>query len=367
MSALKSLSDAGGLTKRYFAALGAVGWLKLAFVVLFIGGLGISNQVFSVPVDPETLSQPGEQMTAVGVAAAGLLIYAGFRYFAAVLEFVFVESLRSQALSIRLYLRSNLGAGLRLLVFRWGLWLAALAVVAVPVGWTVLVGNVTDPVDVTAVQAAGIGLTAAGALIGLTTATTLTNAFVVPIMLHERRGAISGWRRFVDAMASNKTGVVAFLLVAWLIGFALWVGLTVVGFVVGVVGLFGLVLAGAAATEISSAFEPLVAVAIIGSFLGYQYVVSTVVAPVRSYVRYYALIILGNTEPRLDLVPVQRAAMGSDGDAAEDSDPVDAAAPAAAAEPSGPSDPADQVDATDPVDGDDPSESDDPTDTDDER
>jgi len=354
MSALKSLTDAGGLTKRYFAALGAVGWLKLAFVVLFIGGLGISNQVFSLPVDSGTFSDPGEQAAALGVAAAGVGVYAGFRYFAALLEFVFVESLRSQALSVRLYLRSNLGAGLRLMVFRWGLWLAALAVVAVPVGWTVLVGNVTDPVDVTAVQAAGIGLTALVALLGLTTVTTLTNAFVVPIMVHERRGVLSGWRRFLDAMASNKTGVVAFLLIAWLIGFALWVALTVVGFVVGVVGLFGLVLAGAAATQISSAFEPLVVVGIIGSFFAYQYVVSTVVAPIRSYVRYYGLVILGNTEPRLDLVPAQRAAMGADEDAA-DTDAVDAAAPAAAVDPADASEPVDgdQVDSTDPVDTDD--------------
>ena len=357
MSVVDSLTEAGGLTKRYFSALGALGWLKLGVVLLFIGGLGVSNQAFSLPANAGTLSEPGELWLVVGVAAVGLVIYLGFRYLAALLEFVFVESLRSQALSIRLYLRSNLGSGLRLLGFRLALRLATVAVVAVPVAWTVLAGNVTDPADVTTVQGVAIAVTAVVALLGLATATTLTTAFVVPIMLQERRGVVSGWRRFVDAMAANKTGVVAVLLVAWLIGIALWVGLRIVGFAVGVVGLFGLIVAGEAATGISSAFEPLVAVAVVGGFLGYQYLITTLVAPIRSYVRYYALVVLGNAEPRLDLIPAQRAAMESDGNETS-SDPVDTAAPAAAA------DPTDQVDSTEPVDPTEPIDGDEPTDGD---
>ena len=333
MSVGDSLTDAGGLTRRYFAALGALGWLKLGLVLLFIGGLGVSNQVFSLPAESGTLSEPSQQRAALVAAAGGLVIYLAFRYLAAVLEFVFVESLRSQALSIRHYFGSNLGSGLRLLAFRLGLWLAAVAVVVVPVAWTVLAGNVTDPADVTTTQGVAIGVTAVAALFGLTTITTLTNAFVVPIMLHERRGALSGWRRFVDAMAGNKTGVVGFLLTAWVVGIALWVGLTIIGFLVSFVGIFGLVLAGQAVTGISSAFEPLVVAAVIVGFLGYQYVITTLVAPIRSYVRYLALVVLGDTERQLDLVPAQRAAMQADGDDTTDRDDartaVDASEPAA--------------------------------------
>jgi|SRR6056297_812510 len=312
MAVFRTLTDAGGLTKRYLSALGGRGWLKLAVVVLFLGGSGLTSQFPGLPVGPETASEPGELWAVAGVAAAGLLLVGAFRYLAAVLEFAFVDSLRSKSLSLRLYVRANLGAGLRLLLFRLGLWLAAVAVVAVPVAWTILVGDVTAPAEVTPTQAIGIGLTAVVALLGLTTADTLTTLFVVPIMLHEHRGALSGWRRFVDAAAANRLGVIATLLLAWLIGVILWAVLTVVGLIVGFIGVFGLVLGGSALEGLGTSFEPLIVGAFVVGLIGYQYVVSVVVAPVRTYVRYYALVVLGDAEPRLDLIPTQREEIRSD-------------------------------------------------------
>ncbi|MEA1931735.1 DUF7544 domain-containing protein [Halohasta litorea] len=317
MAVFKTLTDAGGLTKQYLSALGAGGWLKLGVVVLFLGGSGLTSQFTGLPIGPETVSDPSELWAAAGVIAAGLLIIGAFGYIAAVLEFVFVDSLRSRSLSLRLYIRSNLGAGVRLLLFRVGVWLASIAVVAVPVAWTVFVGDVTTPAEVTPTQVIGIGLTAVVALFGLTTVNTLTTLFVVPVMLHEQRGALSGWRRFVDAAAANKLGVLATVLLAWLIGFILWAVLTIVGFVIGIVGVFGIVLGGSALTELSSAFEPLIVGAFVAGLIAYQYVVSLVVAPVRSYVRYYALVVLGDAEPRLDLIPTQREAVESDNGVAE--------------------------------------------------
>src|SRR6056297_3254329 len=105
MAVFKSLTDAGGLTKQYLSALGARGWLKLAVVVLFLGGSGLTSQFPSLPVGPETASEPGELWAVAGVVAAGLLIVGAFRYLAAVLEFVFVDSLRSKSLSLRQRLR----------------------------------------------------------------------------------------------------------------------------------------------------------------------------------------------------------------------------------------------------------------------
>lgn len=312
MAVFRTLTDAGGLTTRYFSALGAGGWLKLAVVILFLGGSGLTSQFSGLPVGPETFSDPGELWAAVGAIAVGLLIVGTFAYLAAVLEFVFVDSLRSRSLSLRHYVRSHLGAGLRLLLFRLGVWLAAIAVVAVPVAWTVLVADVTTAAEVTPTQVVGIGLTAVVAFFALTTVDTLTTLFVVPVMLQEHRGVLGGWRRFVDATSSYKTGVVAAVLLAWLIGFILWAVLTVVGFVIGIVGILGIVLGGSALTEFNSAFEPLIAGALVVGVIGYQYVVSLVVAPVRSYIRYYALVVLGDAEPRLDLIPTQREALRSD-------------------------------------------------------
>lgn len=313
MSATDALTDAGRLTARYLSALWVRGLLKLGAVVLFLGVGFTGLQLTGAPLDPETVDEPADLWAYAWLFAGGIGVYAALRYLAATLEFVFVTSLRTREVALRQYLRDHLGAGLWLLLFRAAIVAGALAVVAAAAA--LLVG--TDPV---AFETAGtqqglmVGSVALLAGFGWLTVDTLTTGFVVPIMQHSRCGPLSGWRRFIRAMSSNPLAVVAFLLVAWIVGFALWLVLLGLGFAIGFFGVLVVVLLGSALTAIHSAFEPVVFVLILAGVIGYQYTLALIEAPVRSYVRYYALVVLGETDPELDLITDYRAELTESAD-----------------------------------------------------
>ena len=318
MSATDGLTDAGGLTKRYLSALWVRDLLKLGVVVLFLGGSFAVIQLVSAPFDPETIEEPADLWNFAWLIAGGVGLYAAVRYLAATLEFVFVTSLRTREVALRRYLRDHLRAGLWLLVFRAGIVAGALAVVAAAAA--LIVG--TDPAAFGAATAQqGIAVAVVALLAGLIwfTVDTLTTGFVVPVMQHTRCGPLSGWRRFLGAISSNWTSVLAFLAVAWIVGFALWMVLVGLGFVVSLFGTLILVLIGSALTELHSAFETVVLVALVIGFVGYQYAMALIEAPVRSYVRYYALVVLGETAPELDLIAEYRTAIAEPANA----DPTD--------------------------------------------
>ena len=315
MSLQRHLTEAGSLTRTYLATLGVGGWLKLGVVVLFLGGIGAGNLVSNVPASPELLPEDGGPGAVEAIAAAvalGVAVYAIFGLLAAVLEFVFVDSLGSRRLPIRASFRANLRPGVWLFAFRTAVWLATFAI-AGAIGW-LLTGGVTDPAAVGTLQWVAIGIVALVAVVAATAVDTLTNGLVVPIMLQEDRGPVGGWRRLGDAMAGRWSGALAFLLVAWVVGIALWLVLLGVGFVISIVGLLGFVFLASALTELHAAFEPVVAAALLVGVLVYQYLVALVTAPVLSYVRYYGLLVLGDADPALDLVPDRRPPGGGDSD-----------------------------------------------------
>lgn len=179
MYAIGSLRDAFSITKRYLGALGYVGWLKLALVVLFLGGLSISTQFFNVPMDAiaEEVDDSDVRWVVALVLFAVLAVYGGFRYLAALLEFVFVESLRSEAIHLRRYGRPNLGRALWLLAFRAALWIGLIAAIAIPVT-AVFVGGDVGVADLSDEQLALVILSSIGIVVGWWGVYTLTTAVV---------------------------------------------------------------------------------------------------------------------------------------------------------------------------------------------
>lgn len=322
MSATDTLVDAGSLTKRYLSALWLRGLLKLGVVVLFLS-IGFTGFRFvGVLFNPETVDSPADLWAYAWLFAGGIGVYAAFRYLAAALEFVFVTSLRTRELALRRSLHDHLGAGVWLLMFRAGIVGVSLAVVGVATA--LLVG--TDMAAFAAATTRQELAVAAVALLawgGWLTVDTLTTGFVVPIMQHTNCGPLSGWRRFGTAMSTNWRAVVAFLLVAWVVGFGLWMALFGVSFVMIILGIAAVALIGSVLTAVHSAFEPVVFVLLLVVVVGYQYLLALIEAPVRSYVRYYALVVLGAAEPGLDLIADHRAAIAETTETASSADAVE--------------------------------------------
>jgi len=310
MSATDALRAAGKLTSRYLSALWVRGLLKLGVVVLFLG-IGFSGlQIVTAPFDPETVDEPAELWTYAWLFAGGIGVYAALRYLAATLEFVFVTSLRTRQLALRRYLRSNLVVGLWLLLFRAAVAIGGLAVVSAATA--LIVGTDLAAFEAaTSQQGVAVAATVAVTGFGWLAVDTLTTGFVVPIMQQTRCGPIAGWRRFLGIIGANWTGVLAFLAVAWVVGFALWLILFGVGFAAMFVGVLLFVLIATALTELHSAFEPVVVGLLVVGVMSYYYAVALIEAPVRSYVRYYGLYVLGETDSELDLIEDYRTELAA--------------------------------------------------------
>ncbi|MEY7850704.1 hypothetical protein AB7C87_16060 [Natrarchaeobius sp. A-rgal3] len=317
MYAGDNLSDAFDVTKRYLSSLSATGWLKIALVVLLISGIEAGTRLFDInptmamfSVD-DPMGIPIEYLIGVGAIVA----YVVFRYLSALFEFVFLESLRSEAIHVRRYARANLRHGLWLVLFRAALWTALILAIATPILLAAVfgdVGNIDDlalPLILSALFVGFFGY------VVLWTIYTLTTAFVVPVMALEDCGPISAWRTIASTIRSNLGETVAFLAVAWVIGFCLWMVFGIVTFFVTMIGSLVFVFPSMMLVDGDRSLAILVGVAGFLAYLIYLYIRSFVETPVRAYVRYYALLILGDTDGSLDLIPEQRSAVRSGGSA----------------------------------------------------
>jgi hypothetical protein len=224
------------------------------------------------------------------------------------MEFVLVESLRHDRVQVGGDFGRNFVNGLRLAVFRFGLFLA----VALLIGGTVVWQLGTDPTAWTEAQIlnALAPLLVVGILVILLTLIIngFTNVFVVPIMLVEDRGVLSAWRRLLGTIAGNVGQFLLYLVVSVLLGiavnivmgFAVLFALIAVAIPVGIVTILLLtVLSGPLLWVLGGivVFVGLVALILAGLFIS---------VPLLAFLRYYALFVLGDVEPALDPLPEMR-------------------------------------------------------------
>lgn len=333
--ATERIDDAVSLTRSLLVPVDAWLWVKLAFVVAFVGlgsgGGGSVSWVTNVPSTASTGGQiPGvdfqfegvtlpENALAIALVLLAVLLVFGlvFAFVGAVMEFVLVRALADRAVSVRQSFRRYARQGLSLFGFRLLLGILGTVLIggtAVALFWseisTALAG---DPVSIdlasVAVRAALVGLV--GLVVGtpLALAHGITTVFVVPVMLRRECGVLAGWRRFWPTLTGQLTQYVVFLLVS----FALHVATTIAaGIVTGILAVvllipfaaIGLALglgALASGTITTATLLALVALALVyGAVL--TVVGAFVYVPVRAFHRYYALLVLGDTDEELDVV-----------------------------------------------------------------
>jgi hypothetical protein len=322
--ALENLDDAIDVTRRLLQPVNRSQWLKLALVVIFVGGPGFNlfsssfgGSTGNGGVGPPTV-EFGPRIWVLVAAVIVLLLLIGLviGLVASIMEFVFVESLRTQTVKIRHYWSQRWPQGLRLFGFRLLLGLLSLAAVAVllaPFALTLLGVGTFDPGIAIAI---GIGAVPVVLVLLMSVAVfyAFTTNFVVPIMVLEGTGVLAGWRRLWPSIKAAWVQYLAYALVATFLsligGVVVGIG-TVIGAVVLLIP-FGVLFAVAGLFFVFVA-EPVGLVALVGVGLVYVLAVLVVGAlvqvPVKSYLRYYALLVLGDVDDDLDLIPEQRAAV----------------------------------------------------------
>ncbi|MWV39318.1 hypothetical protein [Natrialba sp. INN-245] len=330
MDAVDNLSDAIDATRNLLLPIRAWLWLKLAIVVFFLGGTGggFSTGDPTIATDDEMISMVQDTVTEeilIGfaiVAAVVLVIWLLFEALGAIAEFVFIEGLRSKEVSIISYALDNIGRAVRLFVFRVGLGLLVWAIVLVPAGLLLYSAgwDVEAAFDVGTI----LLLLGVGALSYLVFAIVMrfTSEFVAPIMLLESRGVLSGWKRFWGTLTAKPSEYVVYLLLVWILQL-------VIGIAVGFLMLFVTIIVAIPFVILVVALLALgdigVWLAIIAGIIGVLlfFVISAFISmPVRTYFQYYALLLLGDTNDELDLIPDQRAEIRSDGGRDEPGSPA---------------------------------------------
>lgn len=354
LSALRSVGDAIDVTREFLLPTTLGRWARLSLIAVFLGAPGTplpANPQFADPrfwrgptvpppqpsgdgpdpgggdagaptvPSPETVlpdlagvdvlqpaTWPVWFLGAVALALAFALAYA---YLGALARFVVVESLRTGDVSLRRDAGAHLRDAAAILAVRVGL---ALLAVPAAVGVAIAVAPV-GPVTVDGVGAVVLGVAAVGVGFVLWIVDTATLQLVVPTMIVEDAGVIAGWRRFWQPLRAAWREYVAFAVVRFVVGTAvgiaaaigvvLAVGLALV--VLGTIGAIVIVLAGGLGSLGTAAVAALLGLLAVLVAYGIA-AAAAIAAPFQIYLWSYALLVLGDTDADLDLIPDLRAA-----------------------------------------------------------
>lgn len=331
--AVSCLGDAVDATKAFLLPVERERWLKLAVVVFFLsGGTGVgsapsaSGQVSAgagvgdVAGEPfGDLPVPGEPAfdrllpVLVGLVAVIALVALVFVLVGSVMEFVLVEALRTESVAVRAPARRHLRDGLALFVFRLVLGVIVFGLLGT-LGFVLVLpavdaGGAQLAVGILVVVLVGIVVGAVAALVH-----ELTVQFVVPVMVQEGRGLVDGWRRFWPVLRGNLGQFAVYVLVRIAVAILVGIVASIVVGVLAVVLAIPFVLVGVAlflgfGGTLTLTTGIGLGVVAVGYFLLLLAVSTVVHVPLKTFTRYYELLVLGDVESDLDLVAERRASV----------------------------------------------------------
>ncbi len=337
MDAIDNLGDAIDVTRDRLTPIDLGTWLKLAIVIFFVGGLTVGGTGFPVgdvggigaetdedisfgDLEAEWEAEFGDDLSfeefLIGLAfLAGILFLLWLLYalIGAIMEFVFIESLRNDEVRLRRYANGNVGQGIRLLAFRLALLVAVSVPVLVPIWWVVTSADGISP----ALAVAGLlyGLAILGLGLVYVIVNRFTTVFVTQVMVGQGVGVLAGWRRFWSTLRANLGEYVVYLLLIWILQFVVNIGFGVLAGITAIVVAIPFIVLAVIFALFGGAG---VALAVLVGFVGLLTVFLAVLlirVPVDAYFRYYEFLLLGDTDAELDLIPSRRvaAASGDDG------------------------------------------------------
>lgn len=340
-TALRSVGDAIEATRSFLLPASPGRIAKLALVALFLGTPGTplpANPQFADPrywqfPDPSAatdgevgdatlpdgvaLAQPWEWpawlLAAVGIAISLVVAYL---VLGVVVRFVLVEALRSDVVRIRRDGRRHLRGAVDVVGLRAAVWSLAIPLPAI----AALSGAGVGPLQGSDLALAALGTGALVAIVLARVIEVLTLQFVVPTMVAGDRGVVAGWRRFWPTLRGQPAEYGLYGAVRVALGVAVGIAATLVvvlvlalvAIVLGTIAAIVVVLAGGVGSL--GAFSLAVLGLLLATFLLVGVATVAVVAvPFQCYLWIYALLVLGDTDPDLDLIPELRAAT-RDGD-----------------------------------------------------
>ena len=337
--ALEDLDDALDVTRAFLWPFDRSRWIKLAFVVFFVGGpaANLNSFQYNVPSDQGPLPggfsgigdiSPRVWLLVGGIVLAAILIGLLFLLIGSIMEFVLIESLRQEEVAIRQYWGERWRQGMRLFGFRIVIGLVVFGSVAVIAGLFLLpvvveqgpgIANPFSGFSVVAILLLLPVIIVLAVLVGLING--FTTVFVVPIMILEDCGVLDGWRRLWPTITANPWQYLAYAVASFILSIAggiviaIVAGLSVLLLLIpfGILGVIGFALLMTVA-PVGVAVLAIVGILFVLAVLA---VLALVQMPVVAYLRYYAILVLGDIDNGLDVIPERRADIRADEQATE--------------------------------------------------
>ncbi|MCT8337912.1 hypothetical protein FKB36_10570 [Methanoculleus sp. Afa-1] len=285
-------------------------WLRLALIALFVGG-GVSfpntsgydfNEGDLSPGVVESL--PGIATIVVALILIVLAIALVWWIVGTVMQFVFVDMLRTGDIHIRPFFGERLGKGLRLFLFQAGLTLilvfAMIAFILMLVGLGGSSGG-----------GAGVGVAFILLFIPFVLVTALlfgiifllTHDFVVPIMIHEDCGVIEGWRRLFGMISENVWQTVVYIVTRFVLGLVAGIVQAVLVILAMLIIAIPFVLIGIVLLAALQANIVLLLALLIPYLIIAVPVALLIAVPFVTFFRYYGLLVLEGLAPGYHLLP----------------------------------------------------------------
>lgn len=327
--ALDDIDDAIEATKALLWPIDRWLWVKFAFIVFFLGGVGGSNpfqfagNTPSGPSDgmngpglPESIPALGgpEILIILGIIGIITVIALVFLLIGSIMEFVFVRSLSDESVSIRDSWSKYWTDGVRLFGFRLVLGILTFGIIGILIAAAfapILLGNGT--VRLALIPLAIIVAIPVGLLSGIIH--TFTTAFIVPLMMLEEHGVIAGWRRFWSTLTGQWKQYVSFLILGFVLniaggivaGLATLLVAVVLAIPLGILALIGVGLLN----FMGIVGGILIALAVITFVIAIIVAALLIAVPIQVFLRYYALLVLGDTNENFDIIADRREKMRS--------------------------------------------------------
>lgn len=296
--AIDAVTDAIDEAKALLLPFDLRRWLVLAVITFFVGG-GTSgpslNQSFDAPTQggelPDVPVDADVWVLVAAILVVLLLVGVVFLVVGSVMEFVFVDALRSRDVRIRGRFGRRLGPGIRLVGFRLlllAVGLLVLGLVAIPIYTGVVLGS---PIALLAL----IVTLPVAILLGISLAVVqeFTTAFVVPLVCDTEGGILATWRDTLwPAVRREWQQFLLYAVLKW--GISIGIGLAV-GIALSLVFLPVVLLVGAGL--LAGALSP--AIVAVGGLLALFLFLLTLVfvqMPIAVALRYYSLLVLGMSE-----------------------------------------------------------------------
>ncbi|MBN1194756.1 MAG: hypothetical protein JXA08_05360 [Methanomicrobiaceae archaeon] len=283
-------------------------WLRIAVIAFFIGGGGANFPSSSwnagdMPSGLEQAISPYIFLIIAGVIGLILLALL-FSVIGAILQFVFVDMIRTGEWRILSHFSPRAGKGVRLLLFEVGLGLLMLLIVAIPVAIIfIVVAGITGGPNISVIVAILAALLILLVLlIPVAIIQMLTIDFVVPVMIREDCGVIAGWRSVYPVLRSEWKQALMYVLVKFVLAIATWI-LQLIAMVIAmiIIGIAGGIIVLAAHFALGSL--------LLDAVLAAPFVLAALVAllitavPVITFHRYFGLLVLGRLAPQYALLP----------------------------------------------------------------